>query len=235
MPIDKNEIVPSSEQSFTKRTLWEKIRGVDKEEKRLLELTEQVVKKLFKDISEEGRVSLFYKKNTGMLDTVICSVSLTSQKIPRLDVTLWNESVPPSQKSIDLHRELFGMTQHKRFISATEFSPSKTSRSIGVIQSWDMPEGSFVLNYRRNAIKETVNSTIPRSNKEKIKFLEEILQTTVNKTATAEPFGRPYVHGDTYGGGETSDGAVHHAYWVRDLKNKQISGFLNIGQPKLPQ
>lgn len=228
-----NEITPAPKQPSAKYTLWEKLRGVDKEEKRLLELTEKVANKLIKDIAEEGRVSLFHKKSTGKLETVLCTVYLTSPKIPCLDVTLWNESTSPDQESIDWHKEFFGVAQHKRFISATELEESLTHRSIAIIQRWDMSDGSYEINYRRDADKEGANRPVPRSTKEKIQFLEEILETTVDKAKTARPFGQPYTPGDTYGGRETSDGRIHHAYWVRDLKGKRLAGLFGTQKPKL--
>ncbi|OGD60720.1 hypothetical protein A3I57_01510 [Candidatus Beckwithbacteria bacterium RIFCSPLOWO2_02_FULL_47_23] len=208
------------------------LRGGDKEQRRLLELTEQVVKKLMKDISEGGRVSLFHKKDTGILTTAIATVDLKSRKIPNLWVELWGETTPPTQSSMELHKHLFGVTQHRKFISAIEMSPSQSKRAIAVIQSWDMPEGNFEINYRRDADKEASNQAIPRSNKEKINFLEQILETTVDPVETSRPFGRLYVPGDTYGGSDTSDGRTHHAYWVRDLKNLP-PGILGGVQPKL--
>jgi hypothetical protein len=231
--IDKKEIIQSPNNPLQTHTLWEKIRGVDKEEKRLLELTEKVAKKLLTDILEEGRVSLFHKKATGKLDTVLCTVYLTSPKIPCLYVMLWNESTLPDQKSIDFHKKFFGVVQHKRFISAIEGGESSTRRAIAIIQRWDMPDGSYEINYRRDADKEGTNMPVPRSAKEKIKFLEEILQMTVDKAETAEPFKRPYTPGDTYGGGETADGRIHHAYWARDLKGEQLTDLFDAELPKL--
>jgi len=214
-------------------SMFEKLlRGGDKEQRRLLELTEQVVKKLMKDIAEGGRVSLFHKKDTGILDTVIATVYLQSPKIPCLWIQLWGEATPPAQSSMELHKYLFGKAQHRKFVSAIEMAPTKSKRAIAVIQSWDMPEGSFEINYRRDADKEAGNQAIPRSNREKIKFLEQILETSVDPVETSKPFGQLYVPGDTYGGGDTFNGLTHHAYWVRDLKNLP-SDVLGGAQPKL--
>jgi hypothetical protein len=66
-------------------------------------LTEQVVRKLMEDISEGGRVSLFHNKDTGKLETAICTVYLKSQNIPRLWVELWGETTPPTQSSIEFY------------------------------------------------------------------------------------------------------------------------------------
>jgi hypothetical protein len=113
-------------------------------------------------------------------------------------------------------------------------APTKRKRAIAVIQSWEMPEGSFEINYRRNAREEASNQPIPRSAKEKIKFLEDILETEIDPVRTSEPFGRLYVPGDTYSGGDTEDGLTHHAYWVRDLKNISPN-ILGGSQPKLTE
>ena len=207
------------------------LRGGDKEQRSLLELTEQVVKKLMKDISEEGVVTLIHKKDTGVLERANATVSLQSPKIPCLWVSLRGETTPPTQSSINFH-SVFGKPLHRQYISAIEEKPSKSKRAIAVAQSWLMPEGSFEINYRRDADQEAGNQAVPRPNIEKIKFLEQILETTVDPVETSRPFGRLYVPGDTYSGGDTSDGQTHHAYWARDLKNLP-PGILGGVQPKL--
>lgn len=212
-------IVPFQDKPSWLKAKFEKLIGRDKEQRRLLEITEQVTKKLMKDISEGGRVSLFHRKDTGALDTAMATVYLKSPKIPCLWVELWGKTVPPTQSSIEFWKSFFGKAQHRKFISAIEMEPSKTSRAIAVSQSWDMPEGSFEINYRRDAMKEASNQPVPRSNREKIKFLEQILETTIDPVETSRPFGQLYVPGDTYGGTDTSDGRTHHACWARDLKN----------------
>ena len=218
------------------RIVFEKLTGKDKEQKHLLELTEQVFKKLMQDISEQGRVSLFHRKDTGKLETVMATVYLKSSKIPRLWIMLWGEATPPSPSSIELHKSLFGVAQHRKFIEAIEMPPigskSNGRRAIGIIQRWDMSDEGFEISYRRDADKEGGNHPVPRSNGEKIKLLEDILKTTVDPVETSRPFGRLYVPGDTYGGGDTSDGRTHHAYWARDLKNLPPD-ILGGWQPKL--
>src|SRR3989344_3825366 len=101
------------------------LRGGGKEQRRLLELTEQVVKKLIKDISEEGRVSLFHKKDTGALDTAMATVYLKSPRIPCLWVQLVGHTTPPTQSSMELWKYFFGKAQHRKFISAIEMAPTK--------------------------------------------------------------------------------------------------------------
>lgn len=225
-------IAPFQDKPSWLKAKFEKLIGNDKEQKRLLELTEQVVKKLMKDIAGGGRISLFHKKDTGTLDTVIATVYLKSPQIPCLHVTLWGETTPPTQSSMEFHKYFFGVAQHRKFISAIEATPSKSKRAIAVVQNWDMPEESFEINYRRDAMEEASNQPVPRSNREKIKFLEQILETTTDPVETSRPFGRLYVPGDTYSGGDTGDGRTHHAYWARDLKNIP-PGVLGGTLPKL--
>ena len=144
---------------------------------------------------------------------------------------LWNESTSPDQKEINLHKQLFGVAQDKRFISAIEAEKSPPRRSIAIEQTWDTPEGNYIIHYRTNTDKEARNSKDQHPIRKKIKFLKEILQTTVDKNKTARPFGRPYVAGDTYGDDSpTSDGRIHRAYWVRDLKNTTIADILDCDQ-----
>jgi hypothetical protein len=206
-----------------------------RKEKRLVELTEQVTQKLLKDVEEQGMVSIFRDKESEEIKTALFSVHLKSPKIPALYVQLRGETVAPDANSIELHKQIFGVAQNKKYISAIESSPSKTKRAIAVLQTWDTPEGSYEIVYRRNADKEASNLPIPRSTGEKIKFLEQILDTTVDEQATAQHFGRPYRPGDTRSSSHEQDDTKHLAFWVRDLDGPLL-GLLGGDQPtSLPE
>ena len=82
----------------------------------------------------------------------------------------------------------------------------------------------------------TVDSQIQQklaSAKEKIQFLQDILETNFDAERMHQHYKEP-VPGQIYYGGDTSDGRSYIAVWARDLKILP-SGILGAGQPKLTE
>lgn len=173
-------------------------RRKERQQEELIALTRKVVKKLIEGVSEGGTVSLFHNKTTGIFETAIFAGFFTSPKLPHLQATLWKDDIKPSEQSLRLHKSLFGVTDSRIYIQATEWPQGNLGgRSIMVVQQWDMGPDDWDIVYRRNADKEAGNAAIPRSNGEKMKFLREILETTIDTAANEKHFGRPYVKGDS--------------------------------------
>lgn len=213
-------------------TFLERITGKNKEDKRLLDLTKQMVDKLTRDISEHGRLGIFRNKQTGQLATVICTVFETSPKIPWLWAQIWWEGIAPPQSEIDFHKRFFGVAPDKKFIEALDFQPpNRPPRDLAVVQRWDMGENHFEISYRRNADKEGGNMPVPRPTIEKIHYIEEVLATKIDFKRMHEHYKHPYP-GQIYYGDDTSDGRSYIAVWAEDLKNLQIRE-LTESLPKL--
>lgn len=217
-----NEIVPPQPESrsFRSLILRKLTPGGKEDQERLVELTQRVVAKLVGDISERGMVSLFHEKETGTLDAAIFTVYLTSHKLPSLRVMLWGENSQPSQSSLAAEQRLFGVTIPRQFIEAFENEPSRRRRGIAVVKRRDTNENSYEIEYRRDVSIEAANMPIPRSIGEKMRFLQEILEATVDESATECHFGRPYHPGDTRSSSKPDDPVEHRAYWVRDLREQ---------------
>lgn len=198
----------------------------------VVEQTGHVVQKLLTGIADHGIVSLFHVRESGEFNTALFTVYFRSRTLPHLYVTLWKQDSTPSPSSLDMERRLFGVTGPSLCIETIEMVPSKGNRAIAVTHNWDMEEGDYAIVYRRDAIKEATNMPKPRSNREKIIFLREILETEVDETATEKHFGRPYSPGDTWSNSGPPDPLIHRAYWVRDLKG-QIQVLTNLLVRKL--
>lgn len=198
-------------------------RRKERQNEKLTELTRKMVKKLMAGISDGGTVSFFHNKTTGDFETAIFTGYFTSSKIPRLWVTIWKKDLKPSEESLEFQRRLFGMTHSRIRIEAIEQPPGQFGgRAIGVVQRWDMGPDDWDIVYRRSADKEGGNTAIPRSIGEKMKFLRDILETTVDTAANEESFGRPYVKGDSLSNNRPDDTTIHRKQWVRDIKDTAL-------------
>jgi hypothetical protein len=202
---------------------------IEPQEKKLEELTAQVVKKLLKDISEHGLVLLSHERKTEVLESANFSVRLTSVKLPALRVTLERNYIQPSQPSSELIKLLSNPDPSRMYIQVNEMTPSQRHKGIVVTQGWDMPEDKYKIVYMRNVKEEDWHNPIPRSNGEKMKFLREILATEVDVAATEEYFGKPLIiWDDTKPSSESDKPSTSHFYRVRDMRG-QLSGLLGAG------
>jgi len=194
----------------------------------LNELIVQVAQKLMKDMVM-GRVGFFHDKITGQLVTEVYGVDLKSAKHPDISVRVWKHFVrdeDPIGSSFRIVFEIF------------DFQSQNTDKStmFSIVQKWDAPPGSFELKVHHN--------DKPKSHKETINFLRDVLETEVDEKSIANHFGRPYHKGDFVDYAEDGWRIMHHdgkeipdpdllefrgqgrefenhskysAYWVRDL------------------
>ncbi len=196
-------------------------------DRELVELTSKVVRKLVQGVSESGTASVFRTKASGAFEEAILNGYFTSKKIPRLHVMIWKDDIRPSDESLESHRKFFGVTHPKIFISAVEYGTNHSGRrAIDVVQRWDMGPDEWEIIYRRDAIKEASNLPASRSNREKIKFLRQILETEIDTQACEQDFGRPYVPGDTWSNDKSDDITSHRKHWMRDIRHLLFSSLL---------
>ena len=146
---------------------------------------------------------------------------------------MWKDDTKPDEKSFDFQREFFEVVvDHRILIEANESRINQLGgRGIAVVQRWDMGLDDWEIVYRRDTDHEAGNTAIPRSIREKTKFLHEILETTFDTAAMEEHFGRPYSTGDTISSDCADDPNVnftHRKYWVRDLEHTVLLPLLSI-------
>jgi hypothetical protein len=213
-------------------------RRKERPEEELEKLTGQVVQKLLQDISEHGLVQLSNKRETGVLETADFTVRLKSPKLPALRVTLKRNYIQPSQPSSELLKLLSNPEPSRMFIQINEITPSQHHKGIVVVQGWDMPEDKYKIVYLRNTMEEDWHNPVPRSKREKMEFLKEILATEVDVAATEEYFGKPLIiWNDTKPSSEPDNPTTYHTYRVRDVRG-QLPGLPDAGHigniPSLP-
>ncbi len=193
------------------------VKRSEQQENELKLLTRQVLRKLMQGISEKGYVTLRHEKDSGKLRRVGFLVFFKSRDIPRLRVHMVKHENPDSGVSLMPHDRLV--------IQATEADPSKNRRDIAIVNSFGMPEGEYKFLYRRDADQEDSHNPIPRSTKEKIGFLRQILETEVDEKVTEDLFGQPYQPGvanEPYTRDMDGTKVVVNRLWVRDIKSQAL-------------
>ena len=196
-------------------------RRKESRDEEIAELTRQVVEKLLAGIDDKGMVSIFHDRETGNFDSAIFTAYFKSARISQLHVILWKSEVKPSEENLEFQRNILGRAANRLSLQAVEYSAWNRSESDVIIkQTWDMQEDDYEILYRRSASKEDPNKPIPRSGREKIRFLREILATEIDEDAIERHFGRSYTPGDTRSSTSPDDTFTHHTYWVRDIRDK---------------
>jgi hypothetical protein len=206
----------------------------ERREQQLNELIKQVAQKLMKDMVM-GRVGFFHDKKTGQLVTEVYGVDLKSSKHPNINVSVWKHFVRDEDPIGPSFRIVFNIWD-------SQFPNTDKSTMFSIVQKWDTPPGSFEL-------KVSLNDK-PKSHKETINFLRDVLETEVNEESVARHFGRPYHKGDFVNHAEDGWRMLHHdgkeipdpdlleyrgqiktlegsseysAYWMRDLLPEGVS------------
>ncbi|HVZ12217.1 MAG TPA: hypothetical protein VG965_04265 [Patescibacteria group bacterium] len=220
IPIGENGMQPTGLKSKLSVGLHEVGRRIKHEpsDEEVVTLAGDVLKKLLEGIEEGGTVSLFNDIKSGDLVTAVFHGEFTSAKIPHLDVSLWKKERKPNDETLSTQKQLFNETEARISLQASEASPLR--RSLVIRQLWDAPENDYSVVFVRDIDNESVNTALPRRNSEKVKFMQDILETKVDVAANEAHFGRPYFPGDTRSATRPGDKADHTMHWVRDVKDR---------------
>lgn len=183
------------------------------QEQTLDALAQEAAKRLIEGIAEKGMVSLFHDRETGELITEMYSAFFGSSELQRVHVDVTrnhrrrNEALPGAVSpkiSISIIENLGSIRQGKRVAH--------------IVHEWGMADGEYRTEFIRDVLKGDPNKTL--STKEKSQFLQQLIDAEVDETETERKFGAPYTEGGTRSSNRPGDTSVHHAYWVRDIRNQ---------------